>query len=343
MTTASAGGAKFLDAVEEAGPHGGMSSDAAVRLARLVLGFEDIAAQIRSGAGSAGLGVSEVRLMLGLAGGETGARALARRLGLDEGHVSRIVHRLCGAGLLTRGKRRGDGRAAVLALTEAGRARLARALDGAGGATGQMLRDVSPDAAGALVAGLQGVVFAADEGPEIEIAGLQPGDGGWVIERHATLYSRDEGFDSRFEAAVARIVAEFLARGDSMHERCFIARRSGRRLGCAFCVAAEDRPGVAQLRLFLVEPAARGQGLGRRLLTACREFAAEAGYKRMILHTHAEHRAACALYAATGFTLDQRFPVAAYGRRLEEQVWSIRLSPPLPRGRRRDKPRPVPP
>lgn len=158
----------------------------------------------------------------------------------------------------------------------------------------------------------------------IEIRGLAPGDGGWVIQRHAELYACEEGFDAGFEALVARIVADFLAAHDPARERGFIAWEGGRRVGSVFCVA--DGARRAKLRLFLIEPDLRGRGLGRRLLEACMGFAREAGYTDMGLWTHESHKAACALYAAAGFRLISSRPVQSFGQALVEQMWEIALA-----------------
>ena len=153
---------------------------------------------------------------------------------------------------------------------------------------------------------------------------LEPGDAGWLIERHAVLYTRDEGFDATFEALVAEILAAYIRRNDPATERAFIAVEDGRRLGSVFCVQSGE-PGVAKLRLFLLIPEARGRGLGQRLLDACLGFAREAGYDRLRLWTHESHEAACALYARNGFELIASCPVRSFGVDLVEQTWEIGL------------------
>jgi len=153
---------------------------------------------------------------------------------------------------------------------------------------------------------------------------LDPGDAGWLIERHAVLYTRDEGFDATFEALVAEILAAYIRRHDPATERAFIAVEDGRRLGSVFCVQSGE-PGVAKLRLFLLIPEARGRGLGQRLLDACLGFAREAGYDRLRLWTHESHEAACALYARNGFELIASCPVRSFGVDLVEQTWEIGL------------------
>ena len=159
---------------------------------------------------------------------------------------------------------------------------------------------------------------------EVTLRDLEIGDAGWLIERHAVLYARDDGFDETFEALVAEILAAYIRTHDPARERAFIAMAEGRRVGSVFCVRS-DEPGVAKLRLFLIEPEWRGRGLGQRLLAACLGFAREAGYDRLRLWTHESHRAACALYARSGFRhLDSR-PVRSFGQDLVEQTWEIGL------------------
>jgi GNAT superfamily N-acetyltransferase len=153
---------------------------------------------------------------------------------------------------------------------------------------------------------------------------LEIGDAGWLIERHAVLYARDDGFDATFEALVAEILAAYIRSRDPATERAFIAVEEGRRLGSIFCVQSGD-PGVAKLRLFLLEPEARGRGLGQRLLDACLGFARDTGYARLRLWTHESHRAACALYARNGFRLTASRPVRSFGQDLVEQTWETDL------------------
>jgi GNAT superfamily N-acetyltransferase len=158
----------------------------------------------------------------------------------------------------------------------------------------------------------------------IRLRDLRPGDAGWIVMRHAELYTRDEGFDASFEPLVARILADFLDAHDPARERGWIAEGpDGRRLGSIFCVRLDDT--TAKLRLFLVEPEARGTGLAQRLLAACLGFARNAGYARLTLWTHESHRAACALYARTGFRLTAARPVRSFGQDLVEQTWDIPL------------------
>lgn len=158
---------------------------------------------------------------------------------------------------------------------------------------------------------------------EMTLTDLQTGDIGWIVARHGEVYAAEEGYDLRFEALVASILAGFVEQRRPGRDRAFVARRGDQRLGCIFCVAVDDE--TAKLRLFLVDPAARGQGLGQRLLAACMDFARAAGYRRMVLWTHESHRAACALYARTGWRMVRSAPGHDFGQAVIDQHWEIDL------------------
>ena len=150
-----------------------------------------------------------------------------------------------------------------------------------------------------------------------------PADRGWLVQAHGTLYARDEGFDDSFGALVDDILRGFEADHDPARERGFVADQDGQPLGSIFCVARDAT--TAKLRLFLLLPQARGQGLGQRLHDACLTFARSAGYTRMELWTHESHRAACALYRRNGWRLVRSEPVRSFGVDLVEQGWEIDL------------------
>lgn len=158
---------------------------------------------------------------------------------------------------------------------------------------------------------------------DVLIRPFSPDDTDWLVDHHATLYARDEGFDGTFGPLVAGILADFVAGHDPEREAGWIAEQAGKRVGSIFCVAGS--PGSAKLRLFLITPEARGQGLGHRLLDTCMSFARDAGYGRMELWTHESHRAACALYARYGWRLVDSHPVRSFGVDLIEQAWEIDL------------------
>lgn len=154
---------------------------------------------------------------------------------------------------------------------------------------------------------------------------LAIGDIGWLIQRHAELYAQSDRFDATFEILVAEILTTFARNRDRDTERVWIATDGDRRLGSIFCVQSGSA-GVAKLRLFLVEPDARGLGLGQRMLDACVEFAKQKRYVKIILWTHESHRAACALYARNGFSCVESKPVHSFGKDLIEQTWELDLT-----------------
>lgn len=159
---------------------------------------------------------------------------------------------------------------------------------------------------------------------EIEISDLGPGDIDWLVAQHGRLYARDEGFDESFPALVREILEDFARDYDPARERAFIAWRGPARLGSVFCVRG-DAPDSAKLRLFLLLPDARGQGLGRHLLETCMRFAKERGYARMGLWTHESHRSACALYKRAGWRLVRSVPGHSFGVDVVAQAWEIGL------------------
>jgi GNAT superfamily N-acetyltransferase len=167
--------------------------------------------------------------------------------------------------------------------------------------------------------------------PAVTLRGLQPGDLGWVISRHGALYAQEYGFDQRFEALVARIAADYIDRLNPAQENAWIADSAGVPLGCVFLVQARDEEtqepesGVAQLRMLLVEPQARGLGLGKRLTNACEDFARSVGYTRMRLWTNQSLTAARAIYRAAGYQLLASEEHASFGNLQVGEVWEKSL------------------
>ncbi len=158
---------------------------------------------------------------------------------------------------------------------------------------------------------------------DVTLRPFEPRDVDWLVERHATLYAQSEGFDETFGPLVRSILDGFVADHDEACEAGWIAMDGADRLGSIFCVRHDES--TAKLRLFLLVPEARGKGVGRLLLERCMGFAREAGYAGMQLWTHESHRAACALYVRTGWSLTESHPVHSFGQDLVEQTWIYRF------------------
>ncbi|AHG91897.1 GCN5-related N-acetyltransferase [Gemmatirosa kalamazoonensis] len=255
------------------------------------------------------------------------ATEVGRDLRLDAGYLSRIVRRLERAGLVTRAASTDDARRRHLRLTEAGRA---AAVDLEARAHHDVASHVAalpaPDHPRLLAAmrTIESLLGRADQ-TAIVLRDPRPGDYGWVIARNGALYAREYGWDVTYEALVARIVADFAAGFDPRVERCWIAERDGENVGCIFCVRHPERPGVAKLRLLLVEPSARGAGLGARLVRECIAFARSAGYHTMTLWTNSVLASARRIYQAAGFQLVEETPNRMFGHELVGQTWELTL------------------
>jgi ribosomal protein S18 acetylase RimI-like enzyme len=159
--------------------------------------------------------------------------------------------------------------------------------------------------------------------PQVRLRKHRPGDMGWVVQRHGELYWDEYGYDERFEALVAGIVARFIDAFDAKRERCWIAERKGKRLGAVFLV--KKSADEAQLRLLIVEPAARGLGLGKRLVRECIRFARRCGYRKVVLWTQSELAAARGLYEQAGFRLVSKEPHMRFGKSLTGEYWELQL------------------
>jgi DNA-binding MarR family transcriptional regulator/N-acetylglutamate synthase-like GNAT family acetyltransferase len=249
---------------------------------------------------------------------------LARELQLDAGYLSRLLRGLERRALVARRRAAGDGRRQLLRLTGKG----ARAFADLEGRTreelGAMLAAMPGQAQASLVAalGTAEATLGAEPGP-LHLRSHRPGDIGWVIQRHGELYKDEYGYDERFEALVAGIAARFIERLDAPRERCWIAERDGIRVGAVFLV--RKSASVAQLRLLLVEPAARGLGLGRRLVGECIAFARAAGYRKLVLWTQSDLVAARGIYRQAGFKLVRRERHRSFGKRLTGEYWELDL------------------
>jgi len=254
------------------------------------------------------------------------ATALIRQLGLDPGYLSRILRRFQRLGLLTRQPSATDGRQSLLRLTPKGR-RAFQALDRSSQRDHEALLGALPEPEQArLVAAMQTIetVLAGPAAPLSPVLRApRAGDLGWVVARHGALYAQEYGFDQSFEALVAEIVAGFVQHYDPQRERAWIAELDGQNAGSVFLVKKTNE--VAKLRLLLLEPAARGHGLGARLVDECVRFARQAGYRQVALWTQSVLLAARHIYAQFGFKLVDSGAHHSFGHDLVEETWLLDL------------------
>src|SRR5579872_561057 len=260
------------------------------------------------------------------------AAELRHDLGLDRGYLSRILKRFSERKLLRQEASSSDRRRRHLRLTGMGERCFAGLDRKSQRQVKEMLAPLADEklqvvltAMNAIHSALANPVIAATDiaAAPVTLRAHRPGDMGWVIERHGTLYSREYGWDERFEALVAQIAADFINHFKPGRERCWIAQANGRRVGCIFLVAQDET--TAKLRLLLVEPDARGLGVGRHLVSECVQFAREAGYAKVVLWTQDELLAARHLYQQAGFVLTHKEPHQSFGHNLVAETWELVL------------------
>jgi DNA-binding MarR family transcriptional regulator/N-acetylglutamate synthase-like GNAT family acetyltransferase len=272
--------------------------------------------------------LTEARVLYELAHhDDTTARALSADLQLDAGYLSRILDAFRKRGLIERAPSATDGRQRLLRLTPSGRQAFAT-IDGESTRNVRaLLRPLTEEAQARLIESMHTIETILDAPqptpPSYVLRPPQPGDMGWVVQRHGALYAREYGWDATFEALVAEIVAKFIRQFDPKHERCWIAERDGLNAGCVFLV--RKTPTVGQLRLLLVEPSARGLGIGARLVEECSRFARQVGYRRIVLWTNSVLHAARRIYEAAGYRLVEQDRHHSFGNDLVGQIWELQL------------------
>jgi DNA-binding MarR family transcriptional regulator/GNAT superfamily N-acetyltransferase len=271
--------------------------------------------------------VSEARVIYELATRDgSDAATLRKDLGLDSGYLSRILARLEADGLVERGRSSADRRRQTVALTTAGR-KVFRQLDRRSAQdVGRLLSLHSERNQRRLLAAIETITDVLNpDGTKsaVELRSAQPGEYGWVVARHGAIYATEFGWNVEFEALVARIVADFLDRHDPSREAVWIAVVGGEPVGSVFCVRRDAK--TAQLRLLLVEPAARSLGVGTRLVDACVAFAHSKEYERLVLWTNDVLVDARRIYERAGFRLKAEEPHHSFGVDLVGQNWSLDL------------------
>jgi DNA-binding MarR family transcriptional regulator/GNAT superfamily N-acetyltransferase len=270
--------------------------------------------------------LTEVRVMYELAHRRgIGAAELARQLGLDKGYLSRILKRFRAKSWLARSVARDDARRHLLTLTAAGHRAFAPLERRSRQQVRTMLSPLAPTQRQRVLDAMRAIERDLDghDAAPIMLRGHRPGDVGWVVQRHGEIYAREYDWNEEFEALVADIAAKFIRDLDPDRERCWIAERDGVRLGCIFLVAQDKT--TAKLRLLLVEPEARGAGLGKRLIEECITFARGAGYRRIVLWTQSNLDAARHLYTNAGFRKTAEENHRSFGKDLVAETWTLKL------------------
>jgi DNA-binding MarR family transcriptional regulator/GNAT superfamily N-acetyltransferase len=274
--------------------------------------------------------LTEARILYELAQRDDAtASGLCRDLGLDAGYLSRILRRFATERLVARKASAADGRQSLLALTAAGRAAFAELNRRSRDEIGGLLVALKASEQARLVSAMgriERLLGAAPAGDRAwRLRAPRPGDMGWVVARHGALYAEEYDWDESFEALVAEIVAKFIRHYDKARERCWIAEEAGEPVGSVFLVRHSAT--VAKLRLLLVEPGARGLGIGAALIEECLRFAGEAGYRKVTLWTQSILVAARTIYQAAGFRRVREEPHRSFGHDLVGEYWERRLSP----------------
>jgi DNA-binding MarR family transcriptional regulator/N-acetylglutamate synthase-like GNAT family acetyltransferase len=272
--------------------------------------------------------LTEARVLYELTARERAtASEIANTLDLDAGYLSRILRRFHKEGLIRKQVSPVDARQTFLSLTARGRKAFAPLEARSGRQVGTMLARLPAPGQDRLVAAMHTVetllASPAEAAEGYILRGPRPGDFGWIVSRHAILYAQDYGWTDPFEGLCAQIVADFVNNFDPQRERCWIAERNGENVGSV--MLAKDSAEVARLRLLLVEPSARGLGIGTRLTEECIAFARVSGYRSVTLWTHSVLTAARLIYERAGFHLTSSEPRRSWGQDVVSEIWDLTL------------------
>lgn len=275
--------------------------------------------------------LTEARILFELAtSGATEAIRLRQALDLDPGYLSRILTRFKHRGLIESGRSSTDGRRQEVRLTDRGRAEFEMLNQRSGDDVAALLAAHPPAQRIQLLRAMQTIERILDQPAGEEPArpfvlrAPRPGDYGWVMQRHGEIYAAEYGWDTTYEGLIATILADYLNKHDETRERAWIAEAGGRPVGSIFCVAENET--TARLRLLLVDPDARGLGVGSALVDECLRFATEVGYREMVLWTNDVLTSARHIYQRAGFELAESKPHRSWGADLVGQTWRKTLS-----------------
>lgn len=259
--------------------------------------------------------------------GTTTAAELSRLMRVDPGYLSRVVGKLADLGLVTLAPNPRDRRQNALSLSERGTEVLGELSAGSNAAVEQLLAPLDPAQRGALLAAMhtiEALLGDVERGP-IVLRPQRLGEFGWLIHRQGLLYNQQFGWNGDFEALIARIYNDYYFAPEAPPKALWVAEQNGRIAGSIFAMPTDNLPGSAQLRMLYVEPAARGQGIGKMLVDQCVAFARDAGYERMRLWTHTIQTAARKLYEAAGFEVVESEPHHRFGKDLVSEIWELRF------------------
>lgn len=257
------------------------------------------------------------------------ASHLSKELGLDGGHLSRILARLEKRGLIKKTRSEADGRQRFLRLTPKGKEAFDLVNSRASDEVAAMLDSLSDEEQKRLLKAMEAIenlLLKNDENPQAYILRQhEPGDMGWITYRHGVLYAQEYGWNEEFEALVAKICADFLTNYNPKRERCWMAEMDGGIIGSVFLTQSEDKD-TAKLRVLLVEPRARGMGIGKRLVEECIKFARRVGYRKITLWTYSVLESASRIYEKSGFRVVSEEKRNDFGQRgLTSQIWELEL------------------
>jgi DNA-binding MarR family transcriptional regulator/GNAT superfamily N-acetyltransferase len=283
---------------------------------------------LREGLHDSRFSLTEVRVLYELAHRDYCTASLLRReLGLDAGYMSRILSGFEKKKLLRKNACEEDGRQTLLSLTAQGRRVIAGLEEASDREAARLVQTLSESSQAKLIAAMESIEAllnpAAEQSAAFVLRSHEPGDLGWMVSRHGALYAQEYGLDENFEALVAEIAAHFLRHHDARRERCWIAERSGERVGSVMLVREADE--IAKLRVLLVEPSARGLGIGRALVEECIRFAKQAGYSKIVLWTSDVLTAARRIYEEAGFRLVAEERHRMFGPEWIGQTWELPL------------------
>lgn len=273
--------------------------------------------------------LAEARVIYELANRQTAtASELGAELGLDAGYLSRIVRGFEKRGLIEKNNSEKDARQSILKLSKIGKKEFTNLDRLSRNQIEEILNDLSPVEQNRLINAMRTIENLLGAKPENEkfsyiLRMPQPGDFGWVVQSNGSLYAQEYGWDSHYEALVAQIVADFVQKFDAKKECCWIAEKDGDNVGAVFLVKKSAT--VAKLRLLIVDPKARGLGIGKRLVEECTRFARQAGYKKITLWTNSVLLVARGIYEKAGYKLVKSENHYSFGQHLTGETWELKL------------------